>query len=101
MYRSLNGGPVINVVKYFDKVVDITINDEQSTYSRSQAEVVLKNFLAKNQSKSFSIKYKGIASSDNSLFLIGELRTAHNNYRVSIFFKQKDKNFFLQEIKFE
>lgn len=99
--NSLNKGEVDNVVKYFDKIVDITINNEQSTYSRSQAEMVMKNFFSKNPAKSFSVRHKGTAASDNSVFLIGELRTSNGEFRVYLFFKQKDRNYLLQQIKFE
>ncbi len=99
--NSLNKGEVANVIKYFDKVVDITINNEQSTYSRSQAEMVVRNFFSKNPTKSFLVRHKGTASSDNSVFLIGELKTANGPYRVYIFFKQKERNYLLQQIKFE
>jgi hypothetical protein len=99
--NSLNKGEVANVVKYFDKVVDITINNEQSTYSKSQAEMVVRNFFSKNPPRSFSIRHKGTAASDNSVFLIGELRTANGLYRVWLSFKQRERNYLLQQIKFE
>lgn len=99
--NALNEGAVSEVAKYFDKVVDITINSQQSTYSKSQAEVVLKNFFKKNRTKSFSIKHKGNAASDNSIFVIGELNTATSPYKTYLFFKQKDKVYFLQEIRLE
>jgi hypothetical protein len=99
--NSLNRGEVANVIKYFDKVVDITINNEQSTYSKSQAEMVVKSFFSKNPAKSFLVRHKGTAASDNSVFLIGELKTANGPYRVYIFFKQKERNYLLQQIKFE
>ncbi len=51
--KGMNSGDVAKVAQYFDKVVDITVLDEQSTYSKSQAEMVLKNFFAKNKFKSF------------------------------------------------
>ena len=99
--NSLNKGEVSNVIKYFDKVVDITINNEQSTYSKSQAEMVVKNFFTKNPIRSFLVRHKGTAASDNSVFLIGELKTVNGMYRVYIFFKQKEKSYLLQQIKFE
>ena len=99
--KALGEGAVSNVVKYFDKVVDITINSEQSTYSKSQAEMVLKKFFEKNPPKTFFLKHKGSAPSDNSLFVIGELHTAQTLYRTYLFFKVKDKVYYLQEIRLE
>lgn len=100
--KALNGGDLQNMVKYFDNVIDITLNNDQSTYSKSQAEMVIRNFLTRNSAKSFQVKYKGNASGDNSFFIIGELRSnAHSIYKVYFFFKQKGKLFLLQKIKFE
>lgn len=99
--KALNEGEVSKVAKYFDKVVDITINNEQSTYSRSQAEMVMKNFFEKNKARSFALTYKGSAASDNTLFVVGELHTALNLYRTYMSFKLKDKIYYLQEIRLE
>lgn len=99
--NSLNKGEISNVIKYFDKIVDITINNEQSTYSRSQAEMVVRNFFSKNRTKSFSVRYKGTAASDNTVYLIGELKTANGQYKVYLSFKQKERSILLQQIKFE
>lgn len=99
--QGLKAGAVDNIIKYFDKVVDITIDDDQSTYSKSQAERVLKSFFSKVNIKSFLVKHKGSAASDNSLFVIGNLTTAHGMYTVFIFFKQKDNNYLIQQIRFE
>lgn len=98
----LSGDKIGNVVKYFDKVIDITINDNQSIYSKAQAEKVVKDFLSKNNAFVFSVKYKGIAANDDSFYLIGDLKTkGHGVYRVYLFFKQKGTGHFLQEMKFE
>ena len=98
----LNGGTLENVGRYFDNVVDITIDNNQSTYSQSQAKMVIKNFFNKNSVKSFQIKYKGNATDEESFYLIGELKTfSHGTYRIYFYFRQKGKEPFLQELKIE
>ncbi len=99
--KALYSGDVSKVAKHFDKLVDIKINREQSTYSKSQAEMVLKNFFNKNDIKSFSLKHKGAASSDNSVFVIGELNTNYGLYKVYLFFKQKENAYYLQELRID
>lgn len=99
--KALNGGSVENIVKYFDNVLDITINDEQSTYSKAQAEMVVKNFLTRNSAKSFEVLHNG-AKNESSFFIIGQLKgKGRIVYRVYLAFKQKDKHYVLQQIKFE
>jgi len=98
----LSGSNIDKVIMYFDNVVDITINDNQSTYSKAQAEMVVKNFFDKNDVSGFQVKYKGVAPNDESFYLIGDLKTkGHGVYRVYFFFKQKGKSHVLQEMKFE
>jgi hypothetical protein len=100
--NMVSGNNIGNVVKYFDNVVDITINDNQSTYSKAQAEMVMKNFFDKNNVSGFQVKYKGVAPNDESFYLIGDLSTKGRGvYRVYFFFKQKGKGHVLQEMKFE
>lgn len=100
--QALNTGDLGNMVKYFDNVVDITLNNDQSTYSKVQAEMVIRKFLSKNSAKSFQVKYRGNVSNDNSFFIIGELKNnAQGSYKVYFFFKQKGKLHIIQKIKFE
>lgn len=99
--KSLQLGEPSKTAKYFDKVIDITIQNEQSTYSKSQAEMVLKNFFSKNPPKNFWIKHRGNGPSDNSVFIIGELATAADTFKVYLFFKLKEGNYYIQELRME
>ena len=98
----LNGNSIENIVKYFDKVVDITLNNNQTTYSKSQAEMVIRNFFSKNAVTSFQIKYKGNSADDQAFYLIGDMKTnGHGKYRVYLLFKVKGKDHYLEEMKIE
>ena len=98
----LNSNKLENIVKYFDNMVDITLNNNQSTYSRSQAEVVIRSFFSKNAITSFKIKYKGNDADDSSFYLIGDMKTKGNAiFHVYLFFKHKGNDHFLQEMKIE
>lgn len=100
--KALQSGNASEIAKQFDKVIDITINNEQATYSKSQAEVVLKTFFNSNIVSSFTPKHKGSPSENNSVYLIGDLITKDSKkYRVYLYFKQKSSNLLLQEIRFE
>src|SRR5690349_10244940 len=72
---ALNGTTVESMVKYFDNVLDITINNEQSTYSKAQAEMVVKNFCSKNSIKPFRLTQDG-ARKESGFFIIGEVKGA-------------------------
>lgn len=85
--------------RYFDNIVPITINNSQTIYSRNQAEVVLKDFFDKNIPKDFLIMDNGSPNSATK-FIIGNLLTPSGaKYSVYILMKQKNTDFYLQEIR--
>ena len=87
------------VAKYFDSSVDISMPDKSNSYSKSQAELVLKDFFSSNPVKSFEIIHKG--ESAGSQFCIGTLQTKNGAFRTTIFMKQKGDMQVLQELRFE
>ncbi|MEX0636571.1 MAG: DUF4783 domain-containing protein [Ferruginibacter sp.] len=96
---ALKTGNVTQVAKYFDNTVDITISEKSNSYSKGQAEVILRDFFASNPVKSFQILHKG--NNGSSEYCIGKLTTSNASYRTTIFMKQKGEKQFLQEIRFE
>jgi len=87
------------IAKYFDNIVPITINNTQSIYSRTQAEMVLKDFFNKNMPKDLTIINSG-APNNTSRFAIGDLTTSNGKYSIYILLRAKDNVFLLQEIRF-
>ena len=51
--QYIRGGNVTGMAKYFDKMVGVNINNNQASYSASQAEIILKDFLRINNSVFF------------------------------------------------
>ena len=98
---AMKNGDVGGITRFMDTVVDITINNNQSTYSKTQAEMVLRDFFGKNAPRGFNIEHTGNSADQTSFYSIGYLTTTTGRYRIYIFLKQKDNNFILQELKFE
>ncbi|HRQ49907.1 MAG TPA: DUF4783 domain-containing protein [Agriterribacter sp.] len=96
---AINSGNVNQLSGYFDKIVDITLHDRSNTYSRSQAEIVLKDFFHSHGIKTFRIVHKG--SNSGSEFCIGNLQTKYGTFRTTIFMKTRSRKQVLQEIRFE
>ena len=96
---AMKTGNSAAVAKFFDNSVEISMPDKSNSYSRSQAELVLKDFFASNPVKSFEIIHKG--ENAGSQYCIGTLQTKSGAYRTTIFMKQKDKTQVLQELRFE
>lgn len=96
---AIKSGNATQISKYFDNTVDITLPEKSNTYSKSQAEVILRDFFSNNTVKGFQLLHKG--NNGGSEYCIGKLSTSNATYRTTIFMKQKGDKQFLQEIRFE
>lgn len=98
--QYIRGGNVSGMAKYFDKIVIITINNNQASYSSSQAEIILKDFFGKNIVKDFNVAQGGNTAT-NSQYAIGDLQTSTGNYQLYVVIKLNDDKFLLRELRFE
>lgn len=96
---ALKTGNASQIAKYFDNTVEIALPGKSNSYSKSQAEIILKDFFSNNVVKSFKPLHKG--DNGGSQFCIGTLQTAAATYRTTIYMKQKGDKQVLQEIRFE
>jgi hypothetical protein len=96
---AMKAGNSVLLAKYFDNVVDISMPDKSNSYSKSQAEMVIKDFFTSNPVKSFEIIHKG--ENAGSQFCIGTLQTKNGTFRTTIFMKKKGDIQVLQELRFE
>jgi hypothetical protein len=96
---ALKAGNASQIAKYFDNTVDITLPQKSNSYSKSQAEMILKDFFNNNPVRTFTVKHKG--DNAGSEYCIGQLVTKNGAYRTTVFMKQKGDKQFLQEIRFE
>ena len=96
---ALKTGNTGQIIKYFDNTIEITMPDKSSSYSKSQAELVLKDFFSSNPVKNFEVLHKG--ENAGSQYCIGTLNTKTGSFRTTIYMKQKGDRQLLQEIRFE
>ena len=96
---AMKSGNASQVSKFFDNTVEITFPDKSNAYSKSQAEVVLKDFFTTNGVRSFMVIHRG--DNENSQYCIGILQTKNGEYRTTFYLKQKGEKQLLQEIRFE
>lgn len=96
----IRGGNVSGMAKYLDKIVAITINNNQASYSSSQAEIILKDFFSKNAVKEFNVN-QGRNTGNNSQYAIGELITSTGSYQLYVVIKLNQDLFLIKEMRFE
>ncbi len=97
---AIQTGNSKELAKYFDNSVEITIYEKEETYSKAQAEMVLKDFFTRYKPISFKIIHNG-NSNQGSQYGIGTLVTDKQTFRTYIYLKQKGESLFIQEIRFE
>jgi len=96
---AMKTGNATEIARFFDNTVEINIPDKSNNYSKSQAELVLKDFFSTNSVKSFDVIHKG--ENAGSQYCVGTLVTKNGSYRTTIFMKKKGEKHVLQTIAFE
>ncbi|OMP78838.1 hypothetical protein BW716_13045 [[Flexibacter] sp. ATCC 35208] len=97
---SIKSGDAGSLSRYLDNTVEINISGKSSSYSKSQAEIILKDFFSKNQVKSFELIHQG-EGGGGSRFGIGNMGTSGGSYRTSFFLQKKGGSMVLNELRFE
>ncbi|HSF45615.1 MAG TPA: DUF4783 domain-containing protein [Chitinophagaceae bacterium] len=96
---AIKKGDAMKISRHFDNLVEITLNDRSSSYSRTQAEVVLKDFFSNHNVRSFTVIHR--VNSNNGEYCVGTLNTSGGEYRTTILFKTKGDKKLVQELRFE
>ena len=96
---AIKSGNASGLAKYFDDRVDISLPDKSDTYSKTQAEMIMKDFFNTKGVMSFEVKHKG--EQGGAQFCVGELKTKQGSYRTHLFMRQRGDRQLLQEIRFQ
>lgn len=97
---AIRTGNAAALAQSFQSNVEITIKDAESSYSKAQAEMVLKNFFASHQPKSFTVVHQG-TSPEGSKYFVGNLTTSSGSYRTYVYAKANGNALAILEIRFE
>ena len=85
---------------FFDSSVDLTILNNESNYSKKQAEVIIQRFFNDNGASGFTLTHQG-KSPDGSMYGTGNLTTAKGTFKVYFFLKKSSTGSVIQELRFE
>lgn len=86
---------------HFDNLVELSAGDQEGTYSKAQAEQILKNFFQKYPPKSFQLVHEGPSSGNASSYAIGKYISGSETFRTSIYLRKKGEKMLIQEISFK
>lgn len=99
MKDALKTGNAKEVVKFFNASVNMDIEGTVDTYSKAQAEFVLRDFFKKHPPTEFNIVHTG-ASKGGLQYAIGRYQSNGENYNVMLRVKEVDKVNLINEINF-
>jgi hypothetical protein len=96
---ALRSGNSTDLSKFFDDNIELTLPDKSDSYSKAQAQLIVKDFFKNNGVKGFELKHKGDAPDGH--FCIGTLQTNSGSFRTNVFMKIKNNREVVREIRFQ
>jgi len=97
--EAIKAGSAKEAVKSFNQSLDINLEGEIKTYSKAQAEFVLRDFFKKHPPTDFTIVHTG-SSKGGLQYAIGNLKSNNETYNVLIRVKQAGNEYLVHEISF-
>jgi len=97
--ESIKAGSSKELANYLHTSVDVTMDGEMGTYSRTQAEFLLRDFFKENPPSSFTIVHQG-SSKGGLPYAIGQYLSGDRTYRVWMRIKQSGNRYLIHEISF-
>lgn len=85
---------------YFGTTIDLEINETSNNYSKTQAEIILRDFFKNNPGLSFTLNHQG-DSDDGSKYFIGTYKTASKNFRVYGLLKKEGDKLVIRQLQFD
>jgi hypothetical protein len=85
---AMKAGSSKELVKYMNNTVELTFDGEKSSYSKTQAEFVLKDFFKRNPPRDFQYIHQGASKEKGLKYVIGKYTCDSGSYRVYMLFKQ-------------
>ena len=96
---AIRSGNVDQLSSFFDNRVDLSLPDKTDTYSKSQAEMIIRDFFSRYGVRNFQIKQRG--ETGGLEFCIGTLQTQNGDFRTCLYLKQKGDRQFIQQLRFQ
>ena len=99
--EALKNNNINNFVSTFSNPVDLSLPNNENSYSKIQAKEVMKKFLQKNKTKTFKVKQSGKATG-GSEFVIAEMNTEKGvKYHIYLLITNSNNEAKLHLVEFE
>ena len=99
--ETIKAGSAKELANYLNQTVDIMIDEKLESYSKVQAEAVLRDFFKAHVPSEFTIIHKGSSKGGQPQpYVIGQYKSDKETFRVLIKIKTVGKQQFVHEIRF-
>ena len=96
---ALKAGSSKELVKNFNRTIELNFDGDKSNYSRTQAEFVLRDFFKKYPPSDFQYIHQG-ASKQGLTYVIGKYTFESGSFRVLLYIKKFNESYFVDLIDF-
>lgn len=96
---ALKTGNAGELAKFFNSNIEMTVINKEDVYSKSQAEIILKDFFSSNSPTDFTMMHKG--GKEGAKYAIGNLKTTTKTFRVYFLVKNNNKKPYIQQLRIE
>jgi hypothetical protein len=94
---AIRTGNAHRISEYFGATVDFNLLEKEDVYGKGQAELMLRDFFAKNPPRDFQLVHQG-KSPEGTKYGIGNLiSTNGKNFRISFYLKTSDGKQIIKE----
>jgi len=96
---SFNSGDASELSKYFNETIELTFLEKEDIYSKTQAEIILRDFFTKNPPQQFVILHEG--GKESSKYAIGKYTSKSKTYRITFLLKTINSKVFIHQLRIE
>jgi hypothetical protein len=95
---SFRKGDARALSRHFNDNIELVILSKEDVYSKSQAELILRNFFSENKPVGFDLLHEG---GKETRFAIGNLKTEKGDFRIYFLLKLKDSASLIHLLRIE
>ena len=96
---AIKSGSSKELARYFGEFVELHFDGDRSSYSKSQAEFVLRDFFKKYPPVDFQYVHQG-NSGEGLKYAIGKYVISQGSYRIWLLFKKTNDTYYIDTIDF-
>jgi len=101
IYAAIKAGNSKVLAKYFNTNVELVILEKEGVYSKTQAELILRDFFTRNIPNNLVKQHEGKSGKEATKYVICTLNTSKGQYRVYFVMKSNNGEFTIHQFRIE